>query len=346
MYDLQSPLSATLGKLNILTGSSSSFLTPVNVAANTLTYIPTNQINAGELLAASLANNGSSSVRTYCVNLISMLGSLSGKQYIPLFAMTSAPITLQLTLVDSLLKFCAATSGAGTITISNIQFVAQFIELSDSTMGELISKLPNPSRIEFPLTQYKNFSTTFTGLVSNSQISINIPAKYASLKSYIVTQRLGTGTINIFPFSSVVNNVLSYQWKIGPNTIPNSAPNRLVEMFAEVLKVMGSLSDLGYNSNLDYSSYTQNVNTALAIGTDANFNSAGSGSFYIGIDLENYPNSPKDSIFAGYNSSNEETALLITYNGNNPPIAAPRFDIYASYDSIFVCENGVGYVRA
>ena len=345
MYDLQSPFSSTFGKLNIMTGSRSDFVSPVNVAANTLTYIATSQTNSGELLGASIATGTSTVVRTYCVNLISFLGSLSGKQYIPLFALTSAPITLQLTLVDSILKFCAATSGVGSITISNIQFVAQFIELSDQAMGELTSQLGS-NRLEFPLTQFKNFSTTFSGLVANNQISINVPAKYASLKSYIITQRESTGLINKFPFSSIVNNISTYQFKIGPNTIPSSQPNRLVEMFCEVLKVMGSISDLLYNPNIDLSSYTQNSNTALAIGTDANFNSSGSGSFYIGIDLENFPNSPKDSIFAGYNSMTDDTAILITYNSNNPPIAAPRFDIYACFDSIFVCENGVGYIRA
>jgi hypothetical protein len=156
LYDLQSPLSATYGKLNILTGSRSDFITTyaapaitqalvtANIAAVT-NYLPATQVNSGELLGASVATATSTTVRTFCVNLISALGSLAKHFYLPLFAMTSAPIRLDITLVDSLAKLCACTSTAGSINITNLQFVAQFVELNDSAMAELISQLPSES---------------------------------------------------------------------------------------------------------------------------------------------------------------------------------------------------------
>ena len=46
---------------------------------------------------------------------MSYVGSLSGSQYIPLFEMTSAPLTLEIQLVSTYLKFlCVDQSNART----------------------------------------------------------------------------------------------------------------------------------------------------------------------------------------------------------------------------------------
>jgi hypothetical protein len=353
LYDLQSPLGSTYGKQNVLTGSRNDFVATYNapaiaagaaVAAVT-NYLPAIQINSGELLGSLIAANASTTTRTYCVNLISLTGALCPRNYLPLFAMTSAPLRLNITLVDTIAKFCASTLGTlsthGTISISNIQFVAQFITLSDEAMNEVLAAIPD-NRLEFPITSYKNFISTTTGLVAGSQLSIPVPAKYSSLKSIILTQREGTGLNTKFPFSTVVNQLASYQFKIGPNTFPSSAPSKLPEMFAEVLKCFGSIADTKYNPNIDYITYIQDVNTAL---TDTNFNMASSGSFYIGIDLEGYPDAPKDQVFAGYNSTTDDTYIYLTYSSTTAPtITAPRFDIYVSFDAVFVCKDDVAYL--
>ena len=71
-------------------------------------------------------------------------------------------------------------------------------------------------------------------------------------------------------------------------------------MFAEVIKAMGSMSDLNYQPCIEKSSYSTVNSTALVVANETNGASAiGSGSFYIGIDLENWVNSSKDNIFAG-----------------------------------------------
>jgi hypothetical protein len=202
-------------------------------------------------------------------------------------------------------------------------------------MGELLSQLPNKEKIEYPLTNYKNFSQAYTALGASSQISINIPAKYASLKSYLIGQRTSTGAATFFPYSSIVNGVASYQFKIGPNTVPSSAPSKYPEMFAEVIKAVGSLNDLTFNPNIDLTSYTLNTNAALG---DAFFNKAQSGSFYIGIDLENFPNADKSSIFAGMNTTTDDTQLMVTYSATVANTAV-RFDIFTVYDGVIVCNS-------
>lgn len=68
------------------------------------------------------------------------------------------------------------------------------------------------------------------------------------------------------------------------------------------------------------------------------------GSFYIGIDLENYVNANKDSIFAGWNSNTDDIFAIMNFNGV-AAVANARFDAFAMFDSCLVFENGTAYVR-
>jgi hypothetical protein len=226
--------------------------------------------------------------------------------------------------------------------------VAQFVELGDQAMQELISKLPKDEsgkeRLEIPITNWKNYYTTST---ANTSVTINnTGAKFASLKSLILTQRQITATATYFPFSSVANNISNYQFKIGPQTIPATAPSKLPEMFAEVVKAMGSIADVNYNPNIDFTSYTQTVSTPLAIATDASYNASSSGSFYIGIDLENYPNAPKDMIYAGMNTTTDDVQINLNYKTGGPAVIGTnpiRYDVFACFDCVLACKNGVCY---
>ena len=77
-------------------------------------------------------------------------------------------------------------------------------------------------------------------------------------------------------------------------------------MFSEAIKAIASMGDLNHQPSIEYSSYTKDnadansgdvsvaLNTAI-FGTSA----VNSGSFYIGLDFENYSNSDKLSIYSG-----------------------------------------------
>ena len=64
----------------------------------------------------------------------------------------------------------------------------------------------------------------------------------------------------------------------------------------------------------------------------------------IGVDLETYSNSDKGSVFAGYNTSNEDIFFQLAFSGLGGNVNV-RTDTYALYDSVFVCEAGVCSVR-
>jgi hypothetical protein len=80
--------------------------------------------------------------------------------------------------------------------------------------------------------------------------------------------------------------------------------------------------------------------------TTATMNSSNvnSGSFYVGLDLENYANSDKSQIFAGWNSSTDDIYYTPTFAANNPSPTV-RFDAFALFDSLLVFENHKCYVK-
>ena len=90
-------------------------------------------------------------------------------------------------------------------------------------------------------------------------------------------------------------------------------PDNIPEMFSEAVKAIGSMSDLNHQPSIDWSSYSQDTATANSGDISIALNTAiygtslvNSGSFYVGLDLENYSNADKASIFSGWNSNTDD----------------------------------------
>eukprot|EP01038_Epipyxis_sp_PR26KG_P017347 gene17347-23956_t len=265
LFDLQVPTDASYGRYNALVGTRDGLNTTITAAqftAAALLNTSTKQINSGEygiLAGANVVTGdlpyGTTGQRYYCLNLISLLGTLLPAQYIPLFAMTSAPLRLEIQLVSNSFNALGSLT-ALTASLNNVEYIANFIKLSDNAMSMI----------------------------------------YGSLGSQIM---------------------------------PTKAPDNLPEMFSELLKAMGSMSDLNYHPSIEYDSYKTPSSTVL---TAVNYTSTNSGSFYIGIDLENYVSASKDTIFAGYNSNTDDIFAVINLSPTTGALT-PRFDAFANFDS-------------
>ena len=181
-----------------------------------------------------------------------------------------------------------------------------------------------------------------------------IPAKFSSLKSIFITVRdKGTGALTFYPYSSVTCRNIDYQFRIGPMILPPKPPssgdglntNSYAEHFAELLKAISSISDINHQPSIEKFTYTMpnsTVNTyALEATSATNINS---GSFFIGIDLENYSNADKSSCFAGINTNTDDIFAMMVFAGQ-ATATNTRFDAYACYDCVFCCENGVAYTK-
>ena len=349
-------------KWNILAGTRNDYITGVTTGAafvgNTTTISSIINQQSGEMLTpaaqygqngtlltpnwGAIANNGTSTSRTYCLNLISVIGSLCQSKYFPLFACGSAPLRVELWMNDQLSKMACVTSDNGTLTLNNVEFVAHMLELNDTGM-EIIRQSLNNNPLQFVIPSYRNYQFTTPQLGAGQNIiNMPIPAKFSSLKSIFCSIRdKGTNTPTFFPYSSVTGGTFNnYYFRIGSLILPPKFPYNTTEAYAELAKAISSISDINYLANVDQPYYIMSTSTAPS---DVGLNNSGSGCFFLGLDCENYPNASKSDIFAGMNTNNSDIYLAYTFTaaGN----ITLRFDAYALFDQLLIFENNTCYVK-
>lgn len=354
LFDLQVPSDAAYGKFNAISGTRGDL--SVSLPATGASYtqaelngikLPVYQANSGERIGGNntaLTASAGTVSETYCINLISLVGSLCSQSYIPLFGMTSAPLRVEIQLVDTAVKALAALGAVTSIQLSNVEYVANFIELGDGAMGMIYDSLQGqPLQLCFP--DYRNYQYSYSLTQNTStQTTFPIPAKFSSLKALFITVRdQGTGATAFFPCSSVTQGIVDYQFRIGSQIMPSKPPSTLQEMFCEVLKAIGSISDLHHTPSIDKISYQLASSVANADNT-TNVSSVNSGSFYVGLDLENYSSANKDTLFSGYNSNTDDIYFVGNFLNTTSNVTT-RFDAFANFDVVLVCENNTAYVK-
>lgn len=373
MFDLQANYPATTGKLSITSGTRSEMTINKNtiLTANTDTAAKVaEQINSisnkvtipnhGQLIndyiPGGIAPIPATTVvsKDYCINLISIIGTLCNEKYFPLFACKSSPLRCEIQLVPSLSNVVAC-SRAGSFTLTNVEYVMNTIELSDSAMNIIQSSL-NREPLQFCITDYRNY--VWNGAIPNlaeTTFSVPINAKFSSLKSILIAARDSAKTSgnNYFPNSCNKFSLLQYYFRIGPNVVPSKFPSTSSEYFSEVIKAVGSLSDLHHTPAINDADYNQDLpignndlfTTALTAGADTyQYSTVSSGSFYTGIDLENYATADRTNIFAGYNSNTDDIFYVPSFKSQTA-IGNIRFDSFAMYDAVLVFQNDTVYCK-
>jgi hypothetical protein len=355
------------GALLWATGSATVTLNTTSIigstAVNTIIAGVTNNNSTGG--GTALANGNSFITPTYCINLISMIGTLCNEKYFPLFACTSAPIRVEIQLVPYL--GCAMASDqavGGTFTLNNVEYVMNTIELGDSAMQTIQSSL-NGAPLQFALGSFRNYTwngSLPTTSTASTTFSMPIAAKFSSLKSIIIATRdntnVASGNVNgFFPHSSNKYQLNQAYFRIGSVVLPPKFPTTTAEYYAELLKAVGSMSDLQFNPAIDYMSYNQDyagISPGVLVGpstpivtlTDPTAAVTTSGTFYYAIDLENYASASKSEIFAGHNTNTDDIFYNPSFTGDG--VAASyniRFDAYAHFDQVLVFESGTVYVK-
>jgi hypothetical protein len=381
LLDLQVPFDAVQGKYNVLAGTradvvgafpdiatanatdAASAVTLSNAikAAINGNNLQSYNVNSGLLLtpqdyttpSVGVANNGTVT-NTFCLNLISLVGTLCSSNYIPLFACTSAPLRVEIQLVDNALRAVNAT-GATSFSLSNVEYIADFIELGDGAMSMIQSSLQGQP-LQFVVPDYRNYAYSYALQNATTQVSMPIPAKFSSLKSIFVAFRETAKGINVakyFPYSCVRKGLTDYQFRVGSQLMPTKSVNTVEEQFSELMKAIATMSDLNHHPAIDRNSYllSTSLQVSGAVDTDANrlttvnqLINTKSGSFYVGLDLENYSAASKDTIFAGYNSNTDDIFAIFNFpaDSNTQTI---RLDAFAMFDEVVVFENGTAYVK-
>ena len=354
-FDIQVQTPSAYGKYNILAGTRNDLA--VNATSQAL------QVNSGARLngLAQVAATTAFPTYTYCLNLISLCGTLCTK-YFPLFECTSAPLTLEITLVNFATAAACSQQADTTFSLTNVEYVANMIELGDSAM-EIIRANNNGRPSQFVFNDFKMFPYSAAIAASATSHAVPIAAKYASVKSIFVAIRDAskTAAATYFPYSSNSFNMSDYTFRIGPKTVPPKAPSTYPEMFSEVVKAVGSMSDMTYSPSIEFNSYSSGFQKGLAAyaangaagnliptasdETATTIGLVGSGSFYVGLDLENYVNaSNKDQFYAGYNTNTDDIYFMPNYLGIYGG-ATIKYSSFVNIDSLLVFENGTVYAN-
>lgn len=372
LWDYQVPLDAATGRHTVAGGTRSDlYALPQTVAADfggddTLTraevvsgvnrLAPVRPSNSGALIASGISAGASIGTKNYSINLVSLVGSLSAGKYLPLFAMTAAPLRVEIQLVSALSAAClcdqatAASGAAVSFNLTNVEFIGEFLQLSDSAISTIVSGSDSP--LQWVCPGFSNYQYTASLAASTTQVSIPVAAKYSSLKALITSVRnasAGVSTQNYYPFSSHPFSMNQVFWRIGANVLPSKPLTTNEEFFIETLKVFGSLSDQLYQPAVDVESYTLNApvigTNGQDDGTGAAGASVGSGAFAIGCDLEVFAGSDRDAMFQGINTNTDDIFVVVQHSGGAGAITTARYDTFALFDRVIVCEAGVAYVR-
>jgi hypothetical protein len=236
--------------------------------------------------------------------------------------------------------------GAGlNFTASGINYVGEFLELPDSAISAIKSASSSPLQMVLPsIRSYTNSAPLPAG--TQTQVSFPIPAKFSSLKSIVIATRSTAGLAAQYPSSHCAfgvgsANSIGYQFRVGSEVLPSTAPTSFPEIYSEAVKCFGSLADLQLQPSIDNTAFTLNLPNTVAGLVEAS--TEDSGSFLIGIDLEVYQNADKASIFAGTNTNTSDIFGIVNYfTASATTILQTAF---ANYDQVLVYENGVCYAR-
>jgi hypothetical protein len=335
MYDFQAPDDTIKGRFSITSGCNGDYTSTGDTSGNL-------QIIRGVNRGAVTAVTTTATAVLFGINLISLVGSLAQDKYLLLDQMTAAPLRVEIVLKSSVvtsLMSLAGSATAQTFTMTGVNYVGEFLELNDSTLSAI--KAGSSSPMQMVLPSYRSYTNSAAITTAGTSVSFPIPAKFSSLKSIFVASRTSVGADGLYPMSHCKYGLTQYNFRVGSEVLPSTAPATVPEFYNEAIKCFGSIADLQLQPSADLISYQLNVPTTIASLTDAS--TKDSGSFVIGLDMEVYQATSTQSIFAGVNTNNSDIFLLANYTPvGNVTIFQTAF---ASYDQVLVFENGVCYAK-
>jgi hypothetical protein len=284
----------------------------------------------------------------FAIPLLSIL-SLTDN-YVPMFALTNAPLRLEIQFVSSINQFVssnvvvtdAPTAGK---TFNDVKFIANYVEVSDAGMaiiGESLGGRP----LEWVCSSFANYVFNTNLQNSEKQVSMPVPAKFNSLKALYFITRLSaniTGQTQTPSDDMPKFNLKEYSIRIGSKVIPSTKPNTTPQFLAEMERALGSVGNRISPHNYTYAMITTNAPLLEAGNPAVN---AVSSSFSVGIETESYSSAPMGSVYQGLNTSTDDIFYQPTYNaqGENNSYDV-RIDCWASYDQLITIESGQASVQ-
>lgn len=334
VFDYQAALDTTQGRLSITTGTNPDY---AGGSANAI-----RSINKGLTLPSIGAAAVDADLGTYCINLVSLVGSLSGAKYLPLHFAQSSPLRLEIVLVSSAANFGVFTKTPASFKLTNVEYIAEFLQMSSSAIQMIAERAGNVLQMVVP--DWRNYVYS-ASVGDNATITMAVAAKFSSLKSILVSQRdsARVGAETYYPYAHVKHGLAQWTVRIGSELLPSTAPSTDAEFFSEAGKCFGSLADMNYQPSIDRSSFTQAA-ASVATTDGAALATTDSGAFLIGLDCETYQAVSTERIFAGMDTTTSDIFVNMRY-GTVPATRDILYNAFCCFDNTLVFENGTIYSR-
>lgn len=333
LFDYQAALDTTQGRMSITSGTNPNY---AGADVNNI-----KAVNKG-LTLANIPITTSVNVGTFCINLVSLVGSLAGNKYLPLHFAQASPLRVELVLANNAFSIGAFGTTTAGISLSNVEYIAEFLQMSSSAIDAISQRAGGSLQMVVP--DYRNYVYS-AQVTSNSTITMPVAAKFSSLKSLVVSPRESAlvGVATYYPNAHVKYGLNQWTIRIGSEVLPSTAPTTDPEFFSEAAKCFGSLADMNYQPSIDILSFSQ-AQAVVATTSADTIARVDSGAFLIGLDCETYQNVDKSGIFAGMDTTTSDIFVNMQY-GTVPATATMLYNSFACFDNVIVFENGVAYSR-
>jgi hypothetical protein len=275
----------------------------------------------------------------FAIPLLSIL-SLTDN-YVPCFALTNAPLRLEIQFVSSINQFVSSNVVVDSAplagkTFNNVKFIANYVEISDAGMAIIAESLQGRP-LEWVCQSFANYVFNTSVVNGTKQISMPVPAKFNSLKAlYFVTRQYFSGSTDQPTDDMPKFGLSEYSVRIGSKVIPSTKPNSVPQFLAEMERALGSVGNRVSPHNYTYAQITTDGSVTPGI-------NALSSAFAIGIETESYSSAPMGSVYQGLNTSTDDIFFQPTYVHN--AAVDVRIDCYASYDQLITIESGQASVQ-
>ena len=288
--------------------------------------------------SAALTANTELTVR-YCIPLLSILTWTNN--YVPLFAMSGSPLRIELQVVSGINLLCKSFVQAVVPTVksllTNIELVCNMIELSDTGVNIIKQSIGN-GPLQWVCQDYRNYGANVVLGASVTTVSVPVPAKFNSLNSLFFSFRLNSaGVWKYHALESTDFKLQEYFIRIGSRTMPVKPPSGNAEFYSELLRAIGTVSDVNQECSISIEQYTKDL-PVIQAGAEAT-GAQQTGAFYVGVDLESYSNTSNDTIYSGTNTSTDDIFGVFKFDVNTANTNV-RIDAYALFDQLILIQNG------
>lgn len=272
----------------------------------------------------------------FAIPLMSILSMTDS--YVPCWALTSAPIRLEIQWVSNINKAICSSHVLTTSStlISDIKYIANFVELNDSGMSKV--KAVSNGAVEWVTQAYSNYQYNTTLGTSETQLSVPVPAKYNSLKAlYATFRQYADGVATKFCDDSPSYALVEYSTRIGSQVVPSEKPKSTPEFLSELERALGSVGN-----RVSPSSYLAVQYEALAPVSGGTGTTPGC--FAVGVETESYSSAEMGSVYQGMNTSNSDIFFQPKFGAQGAAVNV-LVDVFASYDQLITIQDGMAVVQ-